>query len=196
MNVSIIRPILFRMVTLCLFVFLSLPVYASKGTQATNTCPGASAFPATATGDVILDNTSTPGAAAVGANLIFYAGGGKTSTAICTGTGGNAISINDFQTLVRDTSVTPNDLLLYIGRDASVVQDQNFGTTKAYNYFADGQHLFDLNRLRATADWLSQDLNGNGVPDNISPDADVPYGTYGTLTLPQFLDNVANGRTM
>lgn len=187
---------LLRLSILFLLACLYLPVYASKGNQATNNCPGAGSFTTSATGDVILDNTSTPGTAAVGANLIFYAGGSKTTTAICTGAGGNSISINDFQTLVRDTSVTPNDLLLYIGRDSSVVQDQKFGTNKAYNYFANGQHLFDLNRLRATADWLSEDLNHNGVPDNITPDADVPYGTYGTLTLPQFLDNIAKGRTM
>ncbi len=148
------------------------------------------------TGKVILDNTSSPNSAAIGANLIFVAGGSKGATAIETGVGGNAINITDFQTLVRDTGVNPHDLQLYIGNNATVVSDKNFGTKKAFNFFAAGQHLFDLNRLRSTADWLSMDKNGDLIPDNITPDPGVPYGTYGTLSMHQFLDNIVNGRTM
>lgn len=43
---------------------------------------------------------------------------------------------------------------------------------------------------------MSQDSDGNGIPDNVSPDPGIPYGTYGTLSFSQFLDNIANGRTM
>ena len=147
-------------------------------------------------GKVIFDNTSNPNTAAIGANLIFIAGGSKGATAIKTGYGGNAINILDFQTLVRDTGVTPHELLLYIGNDPKVVKDQQLGTKGAFDFFANGKHLFDLERLRSTADWLSQDSNGNGIPDHITPDTGVPYGTYGTLSMKQFVDNIVNGRTM
>ncbi len=147
-------------------------------------------------GKVIFDNTSNPNTAAIGANLIFIAGGSKSATAIKTGFGGNAINILDFQTVVRDISVTPHDLLLYVGNDPAIVKDQQLNTQGAFNFFANGQHLFDLNRLRATADWLSQDNNGNSLPDNITPDPGIAFGTYGTISMQQFLDNIVNGRTM
>ncbi len=152
--------------------------------------------PSSSAGKVIFDNTSNPNTAAIGANLIFIAGGSKSATAIDNGFGGNAINILDFQTLVRDTAVVPHDLLLYIGNDPKVVKDKQLGQKGAFDFFANGKHLFDLNRLRSTADWLSQDTNGNGIPDNITPDPGVPYGTYGTLSMQQFVDNIVNGRTM
>ena len=179
-----------RAITALLLACLSLSAYA-KGRGG-----GGGAFPATATGDVIFDATSTPNTVAVGANLVFYAGGTKGQTAIGTGFGGNAISINRFQTLVRDTSVKPNDLLLYIGQNTTVVRDKQINTAGAFNYFASGNHLFELNRLRTTADWISQDSNGDAVPDNITPDAGVPFGTYGTLSMQQFIDNIVSGRVM
>ncbi len=152
--------------------------------------------PSPSAGKVIFDNTSNPNTAAIGANLIFIAGGSKGATAIKTGYGGNAINILDFQTLVRDAGVTPHDLLLYIGNDPKVVNDQKLGKKGAFDFFANGRHLFDLERLRSTADWLSQDSNGNGIPDHIAPDPGVPYGTYGTLSMRQFIDNIVNDRTM
>lgn len=192
MNTAYANSLTTRILTGILLAGLCLPAFA----RTSSSTRGGGAFSSSATGDVIFDATSTPGSVAVGANLIFYSGGTKTQTAIGTGYGGNAISIDRFQTLVRDTSVTPNDLLLYIGQDTAVVNDQQYGTQNAYNYFASGNHLFELNRLRTTADWLSQDNNHDGVPDNITPDTGVSFGTYGTVSMQQFIDNIAAGKTM
>jgi len=180
MKLTPIKPHSMLIIAALLLACLGLPVGVQAGIS----------------GDVILDNTSSPNTAAIGANLIFISGGNKSVTAIESGTGGNAINITDFQTLVRDTSVTPHDLQLYIGSNPKVVSDQNFGTKKAFNFFTAGKHLFDLNRLRSTADWLSQDTNADSIPDNISPDVGVAYGTYGTISMRQFVDNMASGRVM
>ncbi|MFQ5470769.1 MAG: hypothetical protein ACE5EH_10760 [Gammaproteobacteria bacterium] len=157
---------------------------------------GSSCNCSTTTGDVILDNTAHPNAPAIGANLVFLAGGSKGSTAIDDGIGGNAINILDFQTVTRDISTSPDSLNLIIGDDSSVVDDNNYGTENQLDYFSSGKHLFELNRLRSTADWLSQDSDSNNVPDNISPAAGVVYGTYGTLSMSQFIANIASGATM
>jgi len=141
--------------------------------------------------------TSTVSTIALQGNLSIKAGCGKGSTTIGRGVyGGNAINIVGFHTLLRDSSTTPHALKLVVGLDPSIVSDSNFGTGKQLNYFASGNHLFELNRLRSTADSLSADADGNGIPDHISPDPGVPYGSYGTLTMKQFLQNVAAKRTV
>ncbi len=140
-------------------------------------------------GVVILDNTATPGQASIATNLQFLDGCSKSDTTIDDGYGGNAININDYQTVIRNNSVSPHTLGLVIGPDASTLSEANFGTDDQLYFFNDGEHLFDLDRLRATADWLA-------TVGNISPDDGVVAGTYGTITMAQFLDNIANDRTM
>lgn len=162
-----------------------------KGKGATGSCTN------TNTGAIILDMTSTVSTIALQGNLSIKAGCGKSATTIGGGgVGGNALNITNFHTLLRDSTVSPHALRLVIGLDPSIVSDGNFGTKGQLNYFASGHHLFELNRLRSTADWLSEDKDGDQQPDHIAPDAGVPYGSYGTITMEQFLRNIAANRTM
>ncbi len=137
-------------------------------------------------GSVIIDNTSTSSVVAVGANLGFTCDG-KSSTAIDDGIGGNAINITDFQVLTRDISNSTHELRLFVGKSSETISDYNYGTSNQFDYFADGLHLFDLDRLRQAADWISL---------NVTPDAGVLSNTYGTISLQQFLKNIADGVTM
>ncbi|MBL1275294.1 MAG: hypothetical protein COB30_004345, partial [Ectothiorhodospiraceae bacterium] len=150
----------------------------------TITCTGSST-----TGVVILDNTATPGQASIATNLAFLDGCSKGDTTIDDGYGGNAININDFHTVNRNISASPHQLDLVIGNTTAAVDDANFDTTDQLTFFADGEHLFDLDRLRAVADWIS-------ATGNVVPDAGVAAGDYGAISFQQFLSNVASARTM
>ncbi len=141
------------------------------------------------TGVVIMDNTATPGQASIASNLAFLDGCSKSDTTIDDGYGGNAINITNYQTVNRDISAAPHTLDLVVGRSAATVDDLNFNTTDQLAFFADGTHLFDLDRLRAVADWIS-------ATGNVTPDTGVAANTYGTISFSQFLSNIANARTM
>ncbi len=138
------------------------------------------------TGSVIIDNTATSSVVAVGANLGFTCAG-RGSTAIDDGIGGNAINISDFQVLTRDITNPAHQLKLFVGESSETISKYNYGTSNQFNYFADGLHLFDLDRLRQAADWISL---------NVTPDPGVLANTYGTISLQQFLKNIADGVTM
>ena len=138
-------------------------------------------------GVVILDSTATPNIKSISSNLVFMPGCNRDETTLDDGVGGNAISISDFQVLTRDISTEPHKLMLQIGDQTSTVDDELFYKSNKLEYFKEGKQLFELNRLRWTADWLSA---------NASPDAEVPAGTYGTISAKQLLQNIANGNTM
>jgi len=155
----------------------------------TLTCTSVHAGGCTGNGDVILDNTETPGVVAIGGNLGFTECGDMSSTAIKDGYGGNAINISDFEVITRkiNASSSPDELQLFIGKQTATVSEFKFDTDEQLNYFADGSHLFDLDRLRAAADWIT---------DNAKPDTGIEAGTYGTISMEQFLGNIASGTTM
>jgi len=144
-------------------------------------------------GGVIFDNTATPTNASIKSNLKFLSGCAKGSTTISNGFGGNAINTNYFQTINRDTSTSPHKMIANVGPEEEQVNDQLLNTGDQLNYFASGNHLFELNRLRSTADWLSE-LNA-GAPVNVTPDNDVSVGTYGSITLKQFIQGISQGKT-
>ncbi len=168
MNIKIMCRIIFLMV---LTLFSQMAAAASCGAGS---------------GAVIIDNTATPAVVAIGANLGFRCSG-KNTTAIVSGYGGNAINISDFDVLARKQNTPMDQLQLFIGKSNATVSEFNYGTANQFDLFAAGKHLFDLDRLRVVSDWIS---------NNVTPDAGVTAGTYGTITLNQFLANIAAGKTM
>ena len=78
----------------------------------------------------------------------------------------------------------------------SSTQAGNFGNVnKRTNYFANGQHLFDLDRLRTAANYLYDYRTGTSGA-GVIPNATHPAGTYGTISWAQFLGNLAAARPM
>ena len=131
--------------------FTGLFMLFSLETQA-GTC---SATSTSSCGSIIIDNTPNAGKG-ISTNLrtIF---GDKPSTAIETGTGGNAINIDAPQVMQRVNGI---DLTDAIGvENTTSVSDSNFGTSSQLTQFSDvSGHLFDLYDNR-------QDLGNTGKPD-------------------------------
>ncbi|MFZ5503463.1 MAG: hypothetical protein ACOY3V_08070 [Pseudomonadota bacterium] len=78
---------------------------------------------------------------------------------------------------------------------SSVSTQNQADATRRTTFFANGQHLFDLDRLRAAADYLYDYRTGvsqAGIAFTVSH----PAGTFGTISWAQFLNNIANNRTM
>ena len=137
-------------------------------------------------GEVIVDNTATSNVVAIGANLGFRCDD-RGSTAIDDGYGGNAINISDFKVIQSGTDTNSEELQVFIGKSDNTISEFNYGTDEQLDLFAEGKHLFDLERLRTAADWMA---------DNVTPDAGVPEGSYGTISMSEFLESIAAGRTM
>ena len=160
-------------------------------------------------GFVILDNTANTGQEAISTNLNFLDGCNKNETTIGykfgespdrDGHGANVINVNDFQIVNRE--IEEDQLSIHVGPNHDVVESLVFDSAVSKNnYFTDGQHLFDLNVFRTAANWLSgTDATG---ADNIPPRSTetgeleiLHAGTYGTITMRQFLENIRDGRTM
>jgi len=145
--------------------------------------------PACQTGiaSIIIDNTETSSITGIAGNLGFRCEK-KSSTAIDDGYGGNAINISDFQVLQRVSAAPAADKLqLFVGKSNTTVTEFNINTVNQFDFFSAGKHLFDLDRLRTAADWITA---------NVTPDAGVPAGSYGTISMQQFLANIANDVTM
>jgi len=137
----------------------------------------------------LIDMTANPGDVAIMTNLDYVAPGSKSDTAIDDGIGVNTTNIADFHVLSRDITEAPNALKLTIGETGNSVVENQFGSDTQLKYFAGGNHLFDLERIRVSADWMAQ-------PGNLNPDSGVLAGTYGTLSFSQFLGNIQEHRTM
>ncbi len=171
-----------------------------------DTCNGSSS---SAQGDVIIDNTASS-VSAVSSNLKFMTGCDKDQTTIGykgtgsadeNGQGANVINIEDYQIVSRHAD--PSKLQVYVNalHGEGVVESNLLdNASRRNNFFSDGLHLFDLDHLRDTADWLSGSTGG--VP-NITPrssstdDLDVlEPGTYGTITMQKFLENIRDGKVM
>lgn len=161
-------------------------------------------------GAIIIDNTPNPGTPGVVTNMSTNMGGKQFGSA-------NAFNINAIQVMQRDITTSPHSLVDEIGvNNAASTSYQNYGTSRQTTYFANGQHLFDLDRLRRAADWMSTNITptpagttctlvttfnsstntGTRVPIGTPVGSCHPVGTYGTISWHQFLDNIANNRTM
>lgn len=112
-----------------------------------------------ANGAIIIDNTPNPGTPGIVTNMATIVGGKRFGV-------NNSFNIDAVQVMQRDVNFTPNRLVDEVGVSNTASTDyQNFGTSRQNNYFANGQHLFDLSRLRRAANWMR-------VPSSITlPDA-------------------------
>ncbi len=101
---------------------------------------------------IIVDNTPNPGTPGITTNMATNA------ASLMKGLGeGNEIEVKlggDIQVMQRDNTVTPHDLVDEIGwNNANSTSYQNFYSGKRATYFANGSQLFDLDKMRRTADW-------------------------------------------
>ena len=162
-----------------------------------------------ARGDVVIDNTGSS-VAAISTNLKFLSGctraestiGEKSSGSLDErGQGANIINISDYQIVARNPD--PDRLNLYVGAqhgDGVVESRKLLNASQRLNYFANGDHLFNLNDLRDAADWLSGETDGTpNVETRDTADDDLvalDEGTYGTITMQKFLENIRDGKVM
>ena len=149
-------------------------------------------------GNIIFDMTFNPGDSAISTNLVLFSPGAKGDSAIDDGYGGNAINIDDFQVLFRNVYQDPNALKLVIGNTEDTTVAGQFGCDDESvdpncegktqnNQFAEGGHLFDLDRLRTIADWMTS---------TVTPTVAAPVGSYGTISYAQLISNIVNNQTM
>lgn len=112
-------------------------------------------------GAIIIDNTPNPGTPGIVTNMATVVGGKNFGL-------GNAFNISGVQVMQRDTTTDTTKHLLVdeIGvTNTKSTSYQNYGTKRQSTYFANGQHLFDLDRMRKTANWMR-------VPSSVTvPDA-------------------------
>ncbi len=94
-----------------------------------------------------------------------------------------AVDPGAIQVMQRSTN---NTLVAQVGVDNSANSYGNAGDQSTRLHYFDGDNLlFDLQRFRDAAEWIS-----HKTPSGTTP------GTYGSITWEQFIDNVANHRTM
>ena len=147
-----------------------------------------------AEGQVIFDNTANATNSVINTNLSFQTGCTRSQTTVGSGDGNgvNGINVEDYQIITPSEDSSKIDV--YTGAQNwtgdNLVQDSNYASqTSRLTYFKSGEHLFNIDRLRWTADWL-------GNPRNVHPKSGVAEGTFGTITLQQFLQNVATKTPM
>lgn len=101
-----------------------------------------------ASGAIIIDNTPNPGTPGIVTNMNTNVGGKNFGA-------GNAFNIDGIQVMQRDITASPHNLVDQAGvTNTASTSYQNYGTAKQTTYFANGQHLFDLDRLRRAANWM------------------------------------------
>lgn len=131
-------------------------VYGASGTIAAN-------------GAIIIDNTPNPGTAGIVTNMGTNVGGKNFGV-------NNSFSIDGIQVMQRDVTFSPHRLVDEAGvTNAASTSYNNYGTTKQTTYFANGQHLFDLDRLRRAANWMRVPSGTIGV----TASATIPDATTG-----------------
>lgn len=136
-------------------------------------------------GGIIMDNTMNPGKAGVTTNLATGAEGqaaGCTKDQAMYENACNSFSISDIQVMQRTPTGT---LALERGiHNVSGTSYSNRGQSTELTYFANGKHLFDLDKLRNAANALG------------TVTTTLPVGSYGTISWAQFIDNIVAGQTM
>ncbi len=110
-------------------------------------------------GAIIIDNTPNPGSPGIVTNMATNVGGKNFGV-------NNSFNIDGIQVMQRDVTFSPHHLVDEAGvTNAASTSYDNYGTSGQTTYFANGQHLFDLDRLRRAANWMR-------VPGGITlPDA-------------------------
>ena len=110
-------------------------------------------------GAIIIDNTPNPGSPGIVTNMATSVGGKNFGV-------NNSFNINGIQVMQRDVTYSPHHLVSESGvTNTASTSYENYGTSGQTTYFANGQHLFDLDRLRRAANWMR-------VPGGITlPDA-------------------------
>lgn len=99
-------------------------------------------------GAIIIDNTPNPGTPGIVTNMNTNVGGKNFGA-------GNAFNIDGIQVMQRDITASPHNLVDEAGvTNTASTSYQNYGTAKQTTYFANGQHLFDLDRMRRAANWM------------------------------------------
>lgn len=164
----------------------------------TNTCTSSGV---SNNSSVILDNTANGGYDAISTNLNFVSGCAKSESTVgvkpagsqdINGQGINTINIWNFR--VVNPSEQFDKITVSVGNPYYTVS-KNLAQTpsRATKHFADGSHLFDLDRFRQAADWLYDTTTGTS---NVTPISSLTEGTYGTITMQQFLENIRDGKVM
>lgn len=162
-----------------------------------NTCNGN--FSSGADGTMIFDNTANKGLDAIQTNLNFVAGCSKSESTIGVksdasvdenGQGINVINTPAFKMVNQGTwGVNVSVGSQYDAISKNLLQSES----GRLDYFGEGRHLFDLDRLRVAADWLSSRMSQT---QNVTPKGEVSPNTYGTITMQQFLENIRDGKVM
>ncbi len=133
---------------------------------------------AQALNSIIIDNTPNPGTPGVVTNMATATGGKNFGY-------GDSFNISGIQVMQRSPT---NTLIDEVGvTNPNSTSYANYGKATELKYFANGQHLFDLDRFRTAADWMRA---------NIAVTASHPAGTFGTISWTEFLQNIAAARTM
>lgn len=190
---------------LWLFCFV-VPAHCVWGATAAGTL--CSPTPCTGTiddnGVILIDNTPNPGTSGVVTNMSTVIGGKNFGVE-------DRFSLDGIQVMQRNIAATPHALVDESGvSNTASTSYGNYGKAGKLTYFANGQHLFDLDRLRNAADWLSSNVSAStgtcSVPASVTSGTPVstaasvgqchPAGTYGTISWSQFIDNIKNARTM
>lgn len=119
-----------------------------------------------ANGAIIIDNTPNPGTPGIVTNMNTNIGGKNFGA-------GNAFNIDGIQVMQRDATANPHNLIDEAGvSNTTSTSYQNYGTNRQTTYFANGQHLFDLDRLRRAANWMRVPSGSIGaVTSAVIPDA-------------------------
>ena len=126
---------------------------------------------------IIVDNTPNPNSPGVVTNMATNA------PAMMKGLGqGNEIEVKlggEIQVMQRDAKVSPHDLIDDIGsNNANSTSYQNFYTNTKATYFANGTQLFDLDKMRRAAEWLSLNATPLGAFTTACTYPTLPGGTY------------------
>lgn len=148
----------------------STSIVVSVVTESTNSTGsiGATTGSIVSSGAIIIDNTPNPGTPGIVTNMSTVVGGKNFGI-------GNSFNLDGIQVMQRDNTTTPHRLIDEAGvTNTNSTSYQNYGTRQQTTYFANGQHLFDLDRMRKTANWMR-------VPSSITvPDASTLNSTVGT----------------
>ena len=146
--------------------------------------PASQPAPASGPAYIVFDNTANPGQPGILTNMStdYSPACSKSDALESSRCNSFAITGSDVQVLQRASG---GGLVAEVGvGNANVGDYERYGTDEQLDYFAEGEHLFNLDDFRQAADWIS----------GLNPG--LPEGTYGTISWTQFIKNVAKGRTM
>lgn len=134
-------------------------------------------------GSIIIDNTANPGRPGLVTNMDTNVGGKAFGV-------GNSFKIDGIQVMQRKGTSQADivQLMDQVGVDNPASTSYgNYGADTQLTFFNNGSQLFDLDRFRATADWLRA---------NVAATASHPAASYGTISWTEFLGNVRDARIM